>query len=211
MIDYIIEFGNNCVHCVCMYMCVLVVLMSFQSRLMQGKGSSMIRKVFRGYLQPTLLLLCVAGGFRQGGGLVWAYNVKAYFYQYYCGTVNVGEYLSWIPLVGGTIGAVVGGFVSDRLAKSRGDTARLWVLVISQVRADQLLLWQRSYSLSHSACSRPLLTRHHLSPSGTLGFPLPHPSLCHRGDVDWSMSGHCDQHGSTGYFTCHRGTLPVHH
>lgn len=92
-----------------------------------------MKKVLLAYLQPVLLLLCVAGGVRQGGGLVWAYNVKAYFEQYYCGRVNVGEYLSWVPLVGGSLGAVVGGYVSDRLAKSRGVTARLWVLVVSQV------------------------------------------------------------------------------
>ncbi len=65
---------------------------------------------------------------------MWAYNVKAYFQQYYCGEVNVGVYLSWIPLVGGAIGALVGGVVSDRLAKSHGVRARLWVLIISQVR-----------------------------------------------------------------------------
>ena len=65
---------------------------------------------------------------------MWAYNVKAFFNQYYCGRVNVGDYLSWVPLVGGTLGAVLGGYVSDRLAKSRGTDARMWVLIVSQVR-----------------------------------------------------------------------------
>ena len=96
-------------------------------------GSSLVCKVLRVYIQPSLLLLCVAGGVRQGGGLVWAYNVKAYFDQYYCGRVNVGVYLSWVPLVGGALGAVAGGYVSDRLARTRGYSARLWVLVASQV------------------------------------------------------------------------------
>ena len=64
---------------------------------------------------------------------MWAYNVKAFFNQYYCGRVNVGDYLSWVPLVGGTLGAVLGGYVSDRLAKSRGTDARMWVLIVSQV------------------------------------------------------------------------------
>lgn len=35
--------------------------------------------------------------------------------------------------MGGTLGAVLGGYVSDRLAKSRGTDARMWVLIVSQV------------------------------------------------------------------------------
>ena len=86
---------------------------------------------------------------RQGGGLVWSYNVKAYFNQYYCHSVNVGDYLSWIPLVGGTIGALMGGFLSDRLAKSRGSNTRLWVLIISQVYMHMVsvALWDRKKSV----------------------------------------------------------------
>ena len=104
-----------------------------QLRWQHTRGTPLLKKVLFTYLQPSLLLLCVAGGVRQAGGLVWAYNVKAYFQQYYCGRVNVGEYLSWVPLVGGTLGAVVGGYVSDRLTRSRGSNARLWVLIVSQV------------------------------------------------------------------------------
>ena len=91
-------------------------------------------------LQPSLLLLCVAGGVRQGGGLVWAYNAKPYFTRYYCSEASVGIYLSWVPLVGGTAGAVLGGLVSDRLVRSRGQTARLWVLTISQLLACPFLI-----------------------------------------------------------------------
>lgn len=92
------------------------------------------------YLQLPLLLLCVAGGLRQGGGLVWSYNVKAYFTHYYCGSVNVGSYLSWVPLVGGTVGALLGGWVSDKVARTRGVAARLWVLIISQLVAIPFLV-----------------------------------------------------------------------
>lgn len=92
------------------------------------------------YLQPQLLLLCVASGLRQGGGLVWSYNVKAYFTHYYCGSVNVGNYLSWVPLIGGTVGALLGGWVSDRVARTRGMVARLWVLIISQLLAIPFLV-----------------------------------------------------------------------
>ena len=104
------------------------------------KRRSLPSRVLVTYLQLPLLLLCVAGGLRQGGGLVWSYNVKAYFTHYYCGSVNVGSYLSWVPLVGGTIGALFGGWVSDRVARSRGLAARLWVLIVSQVTAIPFLV-----------------------------------------------------------------------
>ena len=64
---------------------------------------------------------------------MWAYNVKAYFAQLYCQTVNVGEYLSWVPVVGGTMGALIGGYLSDRLARFGGYKGRMWVLIFSQV------------------------------------------------------------------------------
>ena len=67
------------------------------------------------------------------GGVVWAYNVQSFYDQYYCGEVNVGAYLSWIPLLGGIIGATGGGYVADRLAKKYGQMGRLVVLVTSQV------------------------------------------------------------------------------
>ena len=91
-------------------------------------------------LKPSFLLLCLAGGIRQGGGLVWAYNVKSYFAQYYCASASVGTYLSWVPLVGGTLGAVCGGLVSDKLVQRRGQSARLWVLIISQLLAAPFLV-----------------------------------------------------------------------
>ena len=45
--------------------------------------------------------------------------------------------MSWIPLVGGSLGVVLGGFISDRIIKNRGFYARVWVLVFSQVRSDR--------------------------------------------------------------------------
>ena len=64
---------------------------------------------------------------------MWAYNTQPYFNKYYPQT-NVGEYMSWIPLVGGSLGVVLGGFISDRLIKDRGFYMRVWVLIFSQVR-----------------------------------------------------------------------------
>ena len=87
----------------------------------------------RTFKQPSLIILFVAGSVRNAGGYVWAYNTQPYFNKYYPNT-NVGEYMSWIPLVGGSLGVVLGGFISDRLIKNRGFYARVWVLVFSQVR-----------------------------------------------------------------------------
>ncbi len=42
--------------------------------------------------------------------------------------------MSWIPLVAGSMGAVVGGLISDILVKGRSPYMRIWVLIISQVR-----------------------------------------------------------------------------
>ncbi|XP_078282088.1 MFS-type efflux pump MSMEG_3705-like isoform X2 [Rhinoraja longicauda] len=85
------------------------------------------------FLRPALLLFSFAGSVRNAG-YVWAYNTQVYFNLYFSG-VDVGRWLSWIPLVGGCIGAVTGGLISDHLVKKRGLTARVWVLVFSQVGA----------------------------------------------------------------------------
>ncbi|KAA0202083.1 hypothetical protein HAZT_HAZT011263, partial [Hyalella azteca] len=48
---------------------------------------------------------------------------------------NVGAWVSWVSIVGGTVGVAVGGFVSDRLVKKLGVKARLYVLAASQFAA----------------------------------------------------------------------------
>ncbi|XP_050414954.1 protein spinster homolog 1 [Patella vulgata] len=102
-----------------------------------------ILNVARPFFRPSLLLLCIAGSVRNSGGYVWAYNTQPYFNA--LGTSlgktsdetseMVGSYMSWIPLVGGSIGVFVGGFISDRVVKKRGLYARIIVLVASQVLA----------------------------------------------------------------------------
>ncbi|XP_055516283.1 probable galactarate/D-glucarate transporter GarP isoform X1 [Leucoraja erinacea] len=88
----------------------------------------------RPFLRPSLLLFSFAGSVRNAAGYVWAYNTQVYFNLYFSG-VDVGRWLSWIPLVGGCIGAVAGGLIADQLVKRRGLYARVWVLVVSQVAA----------------------------------------------------------------------------
>jgi len=104
-----------------------------------SSGNSFWREVLKALVSPSLLLLSLAGGMRQGAGLVWSYNVKVFFHRYYC-FVNIGAYLSWVPLVGGTVGAILGGFLSDWLVKRRGQVARFWVLIASQLLAAPFLV-----------------------------------------------------------------------
>lgn len=101
----------------------------FQKSL-QESGISYFIKIF---LSPSLLILCLAGSIRNAGGYVWAYNTQPYFDKYYP-DVNLGYWMSWIPLVGGSLGVLLGGVISDQVIKNRGLYARVWVLVFSQVR-----------------------------------------------------------------------------
>lgn len=43
--------------------------------------------------------------------------------------------MGWIPLVAGSVGAVFGGVISDRVVKNGTARDRLWVLILSQVCA----------------------------------------------------------------------------
>ena len=85
------------------------------------------------FLMPGMFVLCLAGSIRNAGGYVWAYNTQVFFQKFYTRS-EINRFMSWIPLVGGSLGAVVGGVISDFLVKNRGTAARIWVMVVSQVR-----------------------------------------------------------------------------
>ncbi|XP_013388870.1 protein spinster homolog 1 [Lingula anatina] len=115
-----------------------------ERRLNQGEmkknedGISLREKLhttIRPFLSPSMILLCLAGSIRNAGGYVWAYNTHPYFEAIGRPTDEIGTYMSVIPLVGGSIGVVLGGFISDVIVKRRGPTARVLVLVASQVLA----------------------------------------------------------------------------
>ena len=90
--------------------------------------------IMKTFLRPSLLLLCIAGAVRNAAGYVWAYSTQPYFDKYFP-DVKLKKWMSWIPLVGGSLGVVIGGSLSDRVIKYRGLYARVWVLVFSQVIA----------------------------------------------------------------------------
>jgi len=84
---------------------------------------------------PSLLMLCIAGGIRNAGGYVWAYNANAYFEHENIDPDTIATYMLWIPLVGGSLGASFGGLIADKVLKDRGSSARVWVLVFSNLVA----------------------------------------------------------------------------
>ena len=64
---------------------------------------------------------------------MWAYNTQPYYESMGQTAAQIGKYMSWIPLVGGSVGVVLGGFISDKVVKRVGPHARLLVLIASQV------------------------------------------------------------------------------
>eukprot|EP00118_Oscarella_pearsei_P026568 m.819 g.819 ORF g.819 m.819 type:complete len:526 (+) comp4955_c0_seq1:3-1580(+) len=99
-------------------------------------SNSRLFQLAKSFLSPGLLLLCVGGGIRNGGGLVLAYNVDTFFSQYR--HAEAAHYMSWVPLVGGATGAALGGLVSDALLSRFGPQARIPVLILSQLLAAPL-------------------------------------------------------------------------
>ena len=90
------------------------------------------------FIYPGMFMLCIAGGIRNAGGYVWAYNTELFFQAQGLSNNQISYYMSWIPLVGGSLGAVFGGFISDLLVKNRSSYVRIWVLIVSQVSYRQL-------------------------------------------------------------------------
>ncbi|XP_078605979.1 MFS-type efflux pump MSMEG_3705-like [Branchiostoma floridae x Branchiostoma japonicum] len=90
--------------------------------------------ILRCFLNPSLMMLIIAGSVRNAAGYIWGNNTQLFFDHYYKDS-NVGLWMSWVPLVGGSCGVLFGGFISDRVVKRVGPQGRIWVLVISQLCA----------------------------------------------------------------------------
>lgn len=84
-------------------------------------------------LALMLSINCFFFSLNFSAGYVWGYNTQNFFNEYHP-DVSTGRWLSWIPLVGGSIGVIFGGFISDRIVKRSGPVARIWVLISSLVR-----------------------------------------------------------------------------
>jgi len=82
------------------------------------QGTSFRDSVSYMFCHRALLVLMLAGGFRYGAGLVWAqYSTLYYENEKHQSKDQVASYLSWVPLVGGIIGCIIGGYSSDFVSK----------------------------------------------------------------------------------------------
>ena len=86
----------------------------------------------RCFFSPAILLLCSASCIRQTAAYAWTYNSKLYNDIYYP-EYDIGLYLFSGSVIGGSIGIISGGCVSDRFVQRMGIQARVLVIVISQV------------------------------------------------------------------------------
>jgi len=86
---------------------------------------------------PNLIILLVGSCIRNGAGYVWAYNSKQFFQNVRNQSDDQqAEFMSWIPLIGGSLGAMFGGFIYDRIvSKSKKRWHRLLVLIFSNLLA----------------------------------------------------------------------------
>lgn len=108
-----------------------------------------VRELARYWLSsPSLLLLCLAGGIRNAGGYVWGSYTRVFFKDFRHVPNDVfAAYMGWIPLVGGSLGALAGGFISDKLVnrvgsdgRKLGPRARLLVIMLSNLAASPFCL-----------------------------------------------------------------------
>ena len=95
---------------------------------------------------PSLIILLIASLYRNCGGYVWGYQGNNFLENEKGQTSNqIASWLGWIPAVSGSIGCLLGGALSDRLASKYGKgsndtqfiqstiTIRIWVLVVASL------------------------------------------------------------------------------
>jgi MFS family permease len=123
-----------------MFVAVLLAVTVLEPKRQQHSGLSRtscsvvsVKMTVKAFLNPALICVCIAGGVRQGAGLVFAYNIKPFTIDEYCDEEVIGRFMSWVPLIGGSFGALLGGYVSDKLRKKAGGKGRICVLILSQV------------------------------------------------------------------------------
>ncbi|CAD5115834.1 DgyrCDS4772 [Dimorphilus gyrociliatus] len=101
----------------------------------ENKRFSQFLSAVKVFLRPSLLLLLLAGSIRNSGGYVWAFNTQPFFESLGQTRKQIGTFMSWIPLVGGSLGVLFGGLLSDLVVKRYGTYMRLAVLIVSQILA----------------------------------------------------------------------------
>ncbi|XP_039262750.2 protein spinster-like [Styela clava] len=98
-------------------------------------GIKKILNVIKVYItMPSFLLLLVAACVRHSASFCFAYNAQLYFTEFYPQT-NLGLWMTLSPIIGGTVGIALGGFISDLVVSKYGANTRMWVLATSQLIA----------------------------------------------------------------------------
>ena len=69
----------------------------------------------------------------------WSYNAQLYHDTYYP-NFDIGLYLFFTSIIGGSIGVIVGSVVSDRIVAKVGTKARVWIVAVSQVTSSVSLI-----------------------------------------------------------------------
>jgi len=90
-------------------------------------GYAYFKILFRNFLSPSMLILLLAACCRHTAGLVWAFNTRTFFQNFYP-DFDIGIWILCSSVLGGSFGVFFGGFFSDRLVKFLGLPSRLWLL-----------------------------------------------------------------------------------
>lgn len=99
--------------------------------------TSIWKDIIKPFFHPCVLILLLGACVRQTAGYSWGNNSQLYHDTYFP-DFNVQLYLFFTSIIGGSIGIIVGGIVSDRVVKRVGLQARAWVLALSQFLATPL-------------------------------------------------------------------------
>lgn len=93
------------------------------------------KRVFTRFFNPSVMLLLLASSIRNAAGYVISYNTQQYFTDLHQTKDQIGDYMSWIPIVGGILSVTVGGLLSDVIVKRLGLYSRVIVIFVSLVLA----------------------------------------------------------------------------
>lgn len=105
------------------------------------RGLSLVQCFVLLFRTPALLVLCAASTLRNAGGIVWGNDTEQFFETYRHLSPNyISSYMSWIPMVFGSAGALLGGWASDALLARWGRRAQVGLLVVSQLTSAPLAL-----------------------------------------------------------------------
>jgi len=85
-------------------MMTIVLIVTTEPEPVEVERWGKISYVASSFCRPSVLLLCLAGSIRNAAGYVWAYNVQLYFENIGQTKTEIASWLSWIPMVGGSIG-----------------------------------------------------------------------------------------------------------